>query len=305
MVGTTFGRYLIESKIGHGGMGIVYRARDIKLDRLVAIKVLAEKLRANPVAWGFILREARNASALNHPCICTIYDTGEENAQPYIAMEYVEGRPLNMLVMPTGLAPPLVAYTARDIASALAHAHERGIIHRDIKSSNVVITLQGSLKILDFGLAKRIRPGTSRRTSQSNSSLLEVGQLAGTIHCLAPEVLRGERASVWSDIWSLGILLYEMATATLPFRGKTIFELATAIMTAEPAPPRVKLPSWLAEIIARCLQRDLSRRYHCVRDLIADLPAQALSQPALDLAIRLDHFQSANVHSATRQAGVI
>jgi serine/threonine protein kinase len=184
-----------------------------------------------------------------------------------------------------------VAHPTRQIASALAHAHERGIIHRDIKSSNIVITKLGDVKILDFGLAKRIRPGTARGTSASQYSSMKSGRMAGTIHYLAPEILRGERANVWTDIWSFGVLLYEMATGELPFRGKTIFELATAIMTANPTVPTKKIPVWIVQVIARCLERDLARRYHCMRDVMMDLPSEGIAD-CVDLATELDRFRT-------------
>jgi serine/threonine protein kinase len=302
MVGTTFGRYLIQDELGRGGMGVVYRALDVKLDRLVAIKVLGEPFRSLPVAWGYVLREARIASALNHPCICTIYDVGEENQQPYIAMEYVEGCTLTMLLMPSGMTPTLIANACRHIAAALAHAHERGIIHRDIKSTNIVITHQGNLKILDFGLAKRIRSRALQKIT-SHSSMGELGRMAGSIHYLAPEVLRGERAYVSSDIWSLGVLLYEMATGAFPFRGRTVFELATAIMTSDPLPPSKKTPAWLAHVIARCLQRDPHRRYLCARDVVMDLPLNTVPAPAWDLPKLLGHLHNRLDRAAARAAG--
>ena len=301
MVGTTFGRYLIENEIGRGGMGVVYRAHDIRLSRPVAIKVLGEQLRAHPAAWGYVLKEAQIISALNHPCICTIYDVGEENQQPYIAMEFIEGCALNMLLMPSGLTPRLLAHPTRQIARAIAHAHERGIIHRDIKSSNIFITNQGDVKVLDFGLAKRLRPGTARGTSTSQSSWMEMGRMAGTIHYLAPEVLRGERANVWTDIWSFGVLLYEIATGDLPFRGKTVFELATAIMTSDPVPPPKKTPVWIARVIARCLERDLARRYHCMRDLMMDLPSEGIGE-CLDMAMELDRFHKKPAPALAQEA---
>jgi serine/threonine protein kinase len=154
MVGKAFGRYIIENGIGRGGMGVVYRAHDIRLDRPVAIKVLGEDLLPPHADSGDVIKEAQIISALNHPSICTVYDMGEVNEQPYITMEDVEGCALNKLLMPSGLAPGLLAYPIRQIASALAHAHERGIIHRDIKPSNIVITNLGDVKILEFGLAK-------------------------------------------------------------------------------------------------------------------------------------------------------
>jgi serine/threonine protein kinase len=297
-----FGRYLIQSEIGRGGMGVVYRARDIRLDRPVAIKVLGQELPLNPLAWGRVLREARNASALNHPCICTIYDVGEQNDQPYIAMEYLEGCTLDMMLMPAGLTPALVACVTGRIAGALAHAHERGIVHRDIKSSNIIITYQGTPKILDFGLAKRIRPGVMRGTSTSHSSSMELGRLAGTLHYLAPEVLRGKRASVLTDIWSLGVLLYETATGTFPFRGKTVFELATAIMTSDPAPSPKEIPGWVAHVIGSCLERNPARRYHCMNDIMMDLPFEGISAP-VNLAKRLARLRASPARRAALAAG--
>jgi serine/threonine protein kinase len=276
---------------------VVYLARDTKLERPVAIKVLGQKLQLNSFAWGRLLREARNASALNHPGICTIYDVGEENDQPYIAMEYLEGSTLNMMLMPAGLTPALVAYLTRHIAGALAHAHEHGIVHRDIKSSNIMITCEGDPKILDFGLAKRIRSKGVSVTSRSQSSGLEWGRLAGTLPYVAPEVLRGERASVWTDIWSLGVLLYETATGTFPFRGKTVFELATAIMTSDPAPSPKKIPAWVAHAIATCLERNLARRYHCMNDIMMDLPFEKISAP-VNLANRLARLHKSPTRSA-------
>jgi serine/threonine-protein kinase len=272
-------------------MGVVYRALDIKLDRQVAIKVLGEQLRSFPEAWGFVLKEARTASALNHRGICTIYDVGEEDQQPYIAMEYIEGCTLNMLLMPSGLSPALVAHATRHIANALAHAHENGIIHRDIKSSNIVVTKQGDLKILDFGLAKRIPRGLAQRSCSSNATLMQLRRLAGTIHYMAPEVLRGERATARSDIWSLGVLLYEMATGTLPFQGRTVYELATAIMTSDPAPLPKEIPAWLAQVTAKCLRRDLTSRYHRAPDIVRDLPAEGIAEAA-DLAMRLGRLRT-------------
>ncbi len=301
IVGKTFGRYRIQNEIGHGSMGVVYRAHDIRLDRPVAIKVLSEQLLSRPAAWGHVLNEAQIISALNHPCICTIYDVGEKNEQPYIAMEYVEGCALNLLLMPSGLTPRLVAHSTRQIASGLAHAHERGIIHRDIKSSNIYITNSGDVKILDFGLAKRIRPGTARGASASQSSSMRSGRIAGTIHYLAPEILRGERANVWTDIWSFGVLLYEMATGELPFRGNTAFELAAAIMTSDPTPPPKKIPVWIAHVIARCLERDLARRYHCMRDIVTDLPSEGIAD-CVDMAREIDRFYARPTAVAARAA---
>jgi serine/threonine protein kinase len=306
MVGTVFGRYVIENEIGHGGMGVVYCAHDMRLDRPVAIKVLGQKYRSHPAAWGLVLKEAQTACALNHPSICTIYDVGEEDGQPYIAMEYVEGCTLEKLLMPSGLTPTLLAYAARHITSALAHAHERGIIHRDIKSTNIIITQQGSLKILDFGLAKRIRAKLVRGIASSLSSSTERGSRVGNIHYWAPEILRGERANVWTDIWSLGVLLYEMATGTFPFTGHTAFELASAIMTCNPSSPPKRIPVWTSQVIARCLERNLVRRYRCAGDLMMDLPVEGFSDPVRAvraLFARFDQTETSFAGTTAREAG--
>jgi serine/threonine protein kinase len=289
VVGTTFGRYLIENEIGRGGMGVVYRARDIRLDRPVAIKVLSDRLRSDHAAWGRLLREARTASALNHPGISTIYDVGEENEQPYIAMEYIEGQPLSMILMPAGLPAARVVHYGGLIAGAMAHAHERGIIHRDLKASNVVITPSGEPKILDFGLAQRRRSDTTVRASASRSSLLETDRMAGTVSYLAPEILRGKRASESTDIWSLGVLLYEMSTGRPPFHGRTVFELATTIMTSAPAPLPREIPRHLAAIIGRCLQRDPSHRPRLAKDVCRAIHAKNVSDSVFDLR-NLVHF---------------
>lgn len=270
-------------------MGVVYRALDVRLNRLVAIKVLGEEFRSNQAAWGFLRREARIISALAHPSICTLYDVDKEKEQPYIAMEYVEGCPLRQFLMPTGLNPHLVAHAARHIAPALAHAHERGIIHRHITSSSIMVTHQGDLKVLDFGLAQRLRSGTASGSSLPPSSSMDLGRLPGTLHYLAPEVLCGERAYVWTDIWSFGVLLHEMATGDLPYRGKTVFELTTAILTSEPEPPARKIPPWTAYVIARCLERDVTRRYRCMRDIITDLPREGIAD-CVDMAMELDRY---------------
>lgn len=297
MVGSVFGRYLIQEEIGRGGMGVVYRAHDMRLGRAVAIKVLSERCRLLPAAWGMVLREAQMTCALNHPSICTIYDAGEEDAQPFIAMEFVEGCGLQNLLEAGGWNSSLIAHVSRQVLSALGHAHERGIIHRDVKSSNIIITPQGGVKMLDFGLAKHIRGMIPESAAGVSTSAMEFDALAGTIHYLAPEVLRGARANVWSDIWSFGVVLYEMATGQLPFRGRTVFEVTTAIMTSGPLSPGKQLPAWMARMIAGCLRRNVAGRYHCVREMMADLPPEGTADE-LALAIHLDRFSATPVKYA-------
>jgi serine/threonine-protein kinase len=213
------------------------------------------------------------AGGLNHPCICTIYDAGEEDGQAYIAMEYVDGSLLSQLLMPAGLPYSLVIHYGRLVASALEHAHERGILHRDIKAANIIVTARGDLKILDFGLAKRLRTRAALRALQSSA---DIGHIVGTIPYLAPEVLRGERASVRSDVWSVGILLYEMLTGEPPFQGHTVFDIATSIMTSNLTFPANKICQQLAEVIDRCLQKEPSRRYPRARDVLQGLSGEIL-----------------------------
>jgi serine/threonine protein kinase len=183
MVGRTLGHYRIEEQIGAGGMGIVYRARDLQLGRSVALKVVGEREQVGDKARERLLREARTASALNHPNICTVYEAGEADGQMYIAMELVEGRPLSALIGSEGLAVETVIRYGAQIADALSHAHERGVVHRDLKSANVIVTPEGRAKVLDFGLAKRIVEETE--ATRTEEPLTEAGAVAGTLSYMA------------------------------------------------------------------------------------------------------------------------
>jgi serine/threonine protein kinase len=210
------GKYRILGPLGRGGMGVVYKAEDTQLRRTVALKFLSPDLAAQPLHRKRFTQEARNASALNHPNICTIYEVGEAGEEPYIAMEYIEGRPLEDLVPPDGLpAGELVRY-ATQIAEGVRHAHERNIVHRDLKSSNVVITAEGRAKVLDFGLAKRLEDVELSQVTRSQVSLTQEGLVAGTLPYLAPELLHGAPADARSDIWAFGVILYQMASAGAP-----------------------------------------------------------------------------------------
>jgi serine/threonine-protein kinase len=257
---------------------VVYRAWDIRLERFVAVKIIHPEGPLGSVAWGRMLREARLAGGLNHPCICTVYDAGEEEGYGYIAMELVEGCPLSHVLMPAGVPYPFVFHYGKLIASALQHAHERSILHRDIKAANIMVNARGELKILDFGLAKRLRTGAALRASQSSAGL---GSITGTIPYMAPEVLQGERASVWSDIWSVGVLLYEMATGRFPFQGHTVFDMATAIMTSKLSFHANRIRPQLAQVIDRCLQKDPHKRYARARDILRDLSGASLPNLAI------------------------
>lgn len=233
MIGKTLGRYRIVERIGAGGMGEVYRAHDEQLGRDVAIKVLPASSFSDPAARARLVREARTASKLNHPHICTIHEVGESEGQAYIAMELVEGHTLSARLATGPLPPDQVLRYGLQLADALAHAHDRGVAHRDFKSANVVITPEGRAKVLDFGLAKRLS-GEESVEATTQVSLTAPGMLAGTVAYMAPEQLRGQRADTRSDVWALGVVLYEMVAGSQPFQGRTQSTCAD-MMTRSPS----------------------------------------------------------------------
>ena len=291
--GGKLGSYELQTRLGSGGMGEVWKAYDPKLQRTVAIKILTGDTRAD--AAELVLREARAASALNHPHICTIHDVGEAEVPveaaglqsgaaaapsrlrvPYIVMEFVDGKPLSQLVPPDGLPPETVIRYGVQIADALANAHASGIVHRDLKSANVVITADGRAKVLDFGVADRLPPtdvDAVTRTHDSRLGSRKVQDLVGTLAYMAPEVLRGEGATRQSDIWALGVLLYEVASGRLPFEGASAVELTAAILKepAGPQPPGV--PPGLRAITQRALAKQPGLRYASAGELKAALEA--------------------------------
>ena len=256
--GTTIGPYEIQAPLGEGGMGAVYQAHDPTLQRTVAIKVLAKQ---DEDASARLLQEARAASALNHPHICTIYEVGEHEGQAFIVMEHVEGKPLSALIPADGLPPESVIRYGTQIADALAHAHERGIVHRDLKSQDVVITPEGRAKVLDFGLAARIPQADAEAVTKTQEAIPHAGMLVGTLAYMAPEVLRGEPATARSDIWALGVLLYEMASGKPPFSGTTQTDIVSAIIKEQPATLPVSVSPGLRNVIHHCLTKEPARRY--------------------------------------------
>jgi serine/threonine protein kinase len=272
MIGQILGHYHIDAKIGEGGMGVVYRARDEFLHRDVAIKVLSKGIVADSSARDFVLHEARSSSALNHPNVCTIYEVGELAGETFIVMELVEGKPLNGLVAGNGLPVESVLRYGVQIAAALAHSHGRNIVHRDLKSSNIVITSEGLVKVLDFGLAKHSEKDALEGVTQSISPVefTAIG-LTGTLQYMAPEVLRGQEADQLSDIWALGVVLYEAASGRLPFKGKTAFELSSAIFHELPAPLPAHIPLALWAVVQRCLAKEPVHRYQRAAEVQAAL----------------------------------
>jgi TolB-like protein/Tfp pilus assembly protein PilF/tRNA A-37 threonylcarbamoyl transferase component Bud32 len=261
MIGQQMRHFRIVEKIGAGGMGEVYRAHDEQLDRDVAIKVLPAGTFRDETARARLLREARTASKLNHPHICTIHEVGEAEGQAYIAMELVEGQPLSARLADGALPPDQVLRYALQLADALAHAHERGVVHRDLKSANVIVTPEGRAKVLDFGLAKRLNKEELDEATTLSQDLSQPGTVVGTLAYMPPEQLRGEPADARSDVWALGVMLHEMASGERPFQGKTGFELSSAILNQPPSPLPPEVPAELRGVIERCLEKEPGRRY--------------------------------------------
>ncbi len=271
MIGQTLGHHRILEKIGAGGMGEVYRARDQQLERDVAVKVLPAGSGTDPAAQARLLREARTASKLNHPHVCTIHEVGQADGLAYIVMEYVQGRPLSQIIRIQPLPLEQALRYGSQIADALAHAHEYGIIHRDLKSSNIVITPDGRAKLLDFGLAAPLRRAELDQSTRSQLLPLESGTVSGTLVYMAPEVLRGDEGDERSDLWALGVVLFEMATGELPFTGKTAFELSAAILYEPPGLLPARVPAGLRMLIRRCLEKDPGQRYQQAAEVRAAL----------------------------------
>ncbi len=286
MIGQTVSHYRLVEKIGEGGMGVVYRAWDETLHRDVALKFLPSISQKDDTARQRLLREARTASALNHPHICTIYEVGEADGQTYISMEYVEGRPLSKQIPADGLPAEAVVRYGAKIADALAHAHDHGVVHRDLKSANVIITPEGRVKVLDFGLAKREVANQADVQTRSVASLTPAGAVVGTLHYIAPEVFRGEPADARSDIWALGVVLYEMAAGKRPFQANTAYELSSAILRESPAPIPRALPPALPAVIDRCLAKEPGQRYQHASEVRASLETIGTSTAILPLDLR-------------------
>jgi serine/threonine protein kinase/tetratricopeptide (TPR) repeat protein len=270
--GARFGTHDIVALLGAGGMGEVWRARDTRLDREVALKVLPPAALTDETARIRLLREARMASKLNHPHVCTIHEVGEAEGQAFIAMELVLGQSLGVRLSEGALPLEQVLLYGQQVADALAHAHERGVVHRDLKSANVVITPEGWAKVLDFGLAKRLAgEDLTEATTATHDTLTSPGTLAGTLAYMAPEQLRGKPADARSDIWALGVMLYEMATGRRPFQGPTGFALSSAILNEPPPPLPPTTSSELRGVIERCLAKEPGQRYQRAGEVRAAL----------------------------------
>ena len=269
--GDRVGIYEIIAPLGAGGMGVVFKARDTKLERLVALKFLRLAPQDAISAASRLLREAKNVSALNHPHIATIYEVGESEGRAYIAMEFVEGRSLSAVLERDSLAPETAVRYGLEIAAALAHAHDRGIVHRDLKPANVMITAGGSVKVLDFGLARRMPADNPNAVTVSQKAVTEESSVSGTLLYMAPETLRGEPPDARTDIWSLGAVLFEMVIGRPPFEGRTAYEISSAILREPPKSFPSHVPLRLQAVIQRCLAKEREHRYQRASEVHAAL----------------------------------
>jgi serine/threonine protein kinase len=279
MDGGELGHFSLLEKIGEGGMGRVYKARDKFLDRFVAIKLLAEARSTDADRRARFIQEAKAASALNHPNIITIHEIGEQDGQTYIVMELVDGKPLNELIPRKGMRLTEALRIAAQVADALTAAHAAGIVHRDLKPANIMVDAHGRVKVLDFGLAKLVAPtrataaddaDKATRTLAAGLPVTEEGMIVGSVPYMSPEQVEGRALDARSDIFSFGAVLYEMITGQRAFRGDSRISTLAAVVEKDPPPvseSSASTPPEVERVIARCLRKDVNRRSQSMADV--------------------------------------
>ncbi|MGA2135167.1 MAG: protein kinase [Bryobacteraceae bacterium] len=283
--GSVLAHYRIASRLGAGGMGEVYLAHDLSLERPVALKILPPEVAHDADRMRRFVQEAKLASALSHPNVAHVFEIGEGDGVTFLAMEYIEGQTLNARIAGAPLPIAEAIDIAIQVADALDAAHGKGIVHRDIKPANIMITPRGHVSVLDFGLAKMKPGGTTSGASRTATQLLtDPGMVMGTVHYMSPEQALGRDADDRSDLFSLGVVLYEMATGRLPFSGANATEMLMQILHAQPeamARFNYETPAELERIVRKCLEKDRERRYQSARDVLVDLEnLQRSYQPA-------------------------